>query len=219
MAQLSRPGPQRVAAFRSVRAVCSKLANDFPADPECKRWLAQSCHNLAGVLPEGAQEAAELLQQELVIRQRLVEDFHQPTDIGWLADHYRSRGQLLVKQGQPREAEEPFRQAMVLREQLPDRQKSWELDRTYQELGRLLKDAGQLQEAEKIYRKGAELFVPRPDSIRDWPLSYPDASLYYGRLGDLLRETGRLQEAEQAYREGLAVKAKLAALDEEMGSA
>jgi serine/threonine protein kinase/Tfp pilus assembly protein PilF len=217
------PGPEKVAAYasaaaasRSAAAIRSKLATDFPARPESRRWLADRCDRLAGELPEGTPEAAKLLQQALVIRQKLVEDFHQPGDIRGLASHYIRQGALLEKQGRPREAVEPYRQAMVVCEQLPDPQKSGD-ERPYQALGRVLKDSGQPGEAEKIYRKSAEFYGARLASIRDWPRFDSTAHFHYLQLGHHLWVTGRLPEAEQAFREGLAQLAKLAALDEQLG--
>ena len=92
-------------------------------------------------------------------------------------------GNTLKEFGRLEEAEESYRQVIVLK---PD------FAEAHNNLGSTLKELDRLEEAEESYRQAIAL--------------KPDFAKAHNNLGITLKELGRLEEAEESYRQAIALK-------------
>jgi serine/threonine protein kinase/tetratricopeptide (TPR) repeat protein len=129
------------------------------------------------------------------------------------AKAYRRMGDIRRTLEEHRQAEEAYRQALDLQQQLtaafpaaPEHQE--ELARSHNNLGLLLEHTGRLREAEQAYRQALERYEKRGD---DPPSATAREALAIARLnlGNVLELTGQTQEAEKAFRQAQAALKKL----------
>jgi len=113
---------------------------------------------------------------------------------------YNSLGLLLHSSGRLLEAEQAYRNSMLMRAAAQGRS---ELANSYNNLGRLLETAGRAEEAEQVYRDSIALME---NGIVERPVKLAKAYLY---IGILLRGTGRRDEAEPALRQALEITREL----------
>jgi serine/threonine-protein kinase len=207
------------AAYRRGQDMHSRLAEEFPANPDYPKSLSWGQNNLATLLKETgrAREAEVVFGQALALRRRLADDFpDRPEFRADLAATYNSLGILLKSTGRPKEAEGAYREALALRRRLaddfPDRPDyRSELARSHNNLGNLFADTGRPKEAEEAHRKALALRRRLADDFPDRPEFRADLAQSHNNLGEWFRKAGRAKEAEAAYREAIVLQHGLAA--------
>ena len=111
---------------------------------------------------------------------------------------YHQLGMTAQGRGQLDEAEDWYRQAIQIREELGLRSL---LATDYHQLGTTAQDRGQLDEAEDWYRKAL--------TIKEELGNRPSMALTYHQLGTTAQDRGQLDEAEDWYRKALTIKEEL----------
>jgi eukaryotic-like serine/threonine-protein kinase len=166
-----------------------------------------------GFLRQGIGESeraeADLLTAQGIYR-RLAERFPEKSVYRLrLAEGLNSRGGVLDQLGRREAAEEEYRQALALADQLPsgpDAADSLESQaRIRGNLGLLLKETGRLDEAEQMLRQAVatreKLLEQKPDSLS----LRGQLSWSWNNLGQLFTARRQAKEAEQAFETGLQV--------------
>jgi serine/threonine protein kinase/tetratricopeptide (TPR) repeat protein len=192
------------------------LVADFPAAPDYRAALAESCLTLGDQLMFGSgrnQEAEPILRRALVLFQKLAAEF--PDTPAYRARQARVRRSLASVEallGRARNAEEEYRSGLALADQLADQ---FPTEPGYRDLQAEILDglAGALvrkdpQEAEKLFRKvlAIRLRALAENPHSSWNRSA--AASTQDNLANLCRAAGRLPEAEEAYRQAIALLQK-----------
>ena len=108
---------------------------------------------------------------------------------------YHQLGMTAQGRGQLHEAEDWYRKALVISEELSNRPG---MASSYHQLGRAAQGRGQLHEAEDWYRKAL--------AISEELGNRPGMAITYHQLGTLAKDQGRLEEADDWYRRSLAIR-------------
>jgi tetratricopeptide (TPR) repeat protein len=118
--------------------------------------------------------------------------------------------------GKRPEAEQQYRQALALHEQLAADfpavpQYRHDLAMSYHNLGLVLRDLGKRPEAEQRYRRALALQEKLAADFPAVPLYRQERAISCGNLGILLFDLGKRPEAEGQFRQSLVLKEELAA--------
>jgi tetratricopeptide (TPR) repeat protein len=195
------------AAVRQAIAMFGELDAEFPTELEHAHYLAISQRDLGILLWETgrAKEMEATFRQAIEIYEKIAFKLpsHQSHE---LLNVYTRLGILLnEKLAQPNEAEQIYRQSLVLAEKLVARFPNAPALRSrvipaQSGLARALRRTGRLQQAEQLYR---QVIDSCEKSLSDSP-KHSTYRFYFGssllELGRILRKTNRRQQAEQAYR-------------------
>jgi serine/threonine protein kinase len=180
-------------------AVWEKLAQEHPPMVVGGREREYRGAILAVYLREGGhpEEAQQLFQRAIDFAQKQVERFpkdrHHRASLAFL---YRRMGESYsVYSQRPKEAEQPWRRAISLYENLIAEQPgitsySWHLGDCYVKLGHVLRNTGRRQEAEHCYAKALRLF-DRLGAI------YPDSAVYKDSARTVRLLLARLKAGDQ----------------------
>ena len=109
---------------------------------------------------------------------------------------YDSFGEVAQRRGQPAQAEDMFRKALAIYEEVGDRAR---VAVSLRRLGSVAHSQGRWDEAGRCYRQA--LAILQEESAHD----LHSIQLLYDVLGDLAESRGRLAEAEEHYAESLAL--------------
>jgi tetratricopeptide (TPR) repeat protein len=115
-----------------------------------------------------------------------------------MAGTYHALGITAQDGGRLEEAEDWYRKAISIFEELGDRPG---MARIYHSLGRMVHDGGRLEEAEDWFRRSL--------AIKEELGDRPSMAITYDALGRIAQDGGRLEEAEDWYRRSLAIKEEL----------
>jgi tetratricopeptide (TPR) repeat protein len=151
------------------------------------------------------------------VGKRLVADFPKVPDYRWdLAGSYRVRGDLARAAARLTEADDAYREALKLYDQLaadfprvPDYR--YKLAGAYFTRGNLLRDTDRLPEAEAAWGKALGISRKLAEEFPKSPQYRQDLAGGYTNRGVVLHQRGRYPEALRDYREALEVRGKLAA--------
>jgi tetratricopeptide (TPR) repeat protein len=133
-----------------------------------------------------------------------------------LAKNHTSLGHALEVGGNPVEAQEQYRSALVIQKRLtadlpvtPEYRR--DLVITHNNLGNLLARTGNTAEAEEKYRAGLTIAEKLAADFPAPPEYRQNLSITHNKLGILLARTRKAAQAEEKFRAGLTIAEKLAA--------
>jgi tetratricopeptide (TPR) repeat protein len=115
-----------------------------------------------------------------------------------IAGTYHHLGMTAQERGRLDEADDWYRKALTIKEELGDRPS---MAPTYHHLGMTAQDRGRLDEADDWYRKAL--------TIKEELSNRPSMALTYHHLGMTAQDRGRLNEADDWYRKALTIKEEL----------
>ena len=147
----------------------------------------------------------------------LASDFPAAPDYRYdLALSHNRLGLALYDFGRRSEAEEEFRQAIIIQEmlaaELPNMLRYQEnLAANHNNLGRVLRDLGKQSEGAEALRRGIAIQQKIADENAEVPRYRLSLARNHNNLGIALRQLGKESEAEREYREAIVIGEKLAA--------
>jgi tetratricopeptide (TPR) repeat protein len=207
-----------------------------PGSPAASLWVfctsSQAEHQLSRYNPDAAESAY------LQLMSRFQAESASKAQQAGLATIYRNLGSVAQHRGRPGEAEEWYRKALAIAEEV-DEQAG--LAAAYNGLGNVGQMLGHLREAETWYRKAVAIIKElgdksalatvyhnlgaavgdqgRPDEAEDWyrmSLSITEElgdkaqmAATYHMLGNAAQERGELEEAESHYQNSLTISEEL----------
>jgi tetratricopeptide (TPR) repeat protein len=160
------------------------------AEPALSFWSVVVLSQADMLARAGDLDAAETRYREL----RRLENFPGFPTTGFAAT-YRNFGKVAEQRGQLAEAEEMYRNALAIYEEVGDREAIAELLRS---LGTVEHEQGRWDEAERHYRRALAILKEATGDLHSTQLTYD-------RLGQIMEDRGRLSEAEKWYAESLAL--------------
>jgi serine/threonine protein kinase len=203
---------EAAADYRQALGLLERLAADFPDVPVYREKLVKTFFGLSKALTQMGKvsEAETAVHQTILLRRRLVDDFrNDPRHRRDLAGDYNLLGDLRRGERKYAEADESYRKALELNEQLAAESPKYrpELARSHSKLGELLWEQARYAEAEAAYRRA---LADQEKHVAELPPTdtegrYRLAECYHG-LGIALAEQGKLAEAETTIGQALAVR-------------
>jgi serine/threonine protein kinase/tetratricopeptide (TPR) repeat protein len=190
-------------------AALEGLAEDLPAEPERRTWLAHACNFRGSILNTVGRPrlAEESYRRALALYGELAVEFPgDPKHRAQLAATHVLMGGL--PPDRPREAETAYREAVRLNEELLAERHGEagyriRLGSSYIALGAFFARVGRPRDAEGAFRQAIDLFN-RPGNLPErtgWRSVRASAEF---RLAGVLAESGRLEDAERAYGHAVA---------------
>jgi tetratricopeptide (TPR) repeat protein len=181
-------------------ALYEQLAAGDANVPEYQRRLAASYNSLGALLHHRPREAEKCHRDAIALCEKLVTGWpDEPQFAAELANSHYTLGQLLVETGDPRQAEQAFRQAIDLVNKAlggPGRSPSRSLAASAEyELGKLLAAGGQADKAETAYRRAVSLAETPVLLFPDVPAYRQALAVYSAALVRFLKENDRPDEA------------------------
>jgi serine/threonine protein kinase/Flp pilus assembly protein TadD len=192
---------RRQQAEQSVRqavALFAPLATEHPDVPDYQRRLATGYNFLGALLRHRPREAEKCHRDAIALGKKLVAGW--PREGGneeILASSYFNLGVLVAESGDPRQAEQAFRQAIELANNArggSSRSSSLGPGAQHQ-LGRLLAACGQNDKAEAAYRQAVALAEPFVLLFPDVPFYRQALANYSAALARFLEDNGRPDDA------------------------
>jgi serine/threonine protein kinase/tetratricopeptide (TPR) repeat protein len=211
------------AVYRDALATQKQLAADFPNEPEYRHDLGMTAHDLGLLLVDTARytDAEKAYGDALAIQKQLAADFPGTTPgvtpfQHTLAGTFNDLGRLWQLVGQLKKAEDAYRTALAIHQQLVDRFPSWvpyrcDLARHHHNLGNLLASVGRTAEAEAAYHDALVIRKQLTAESPAVPGYLAELAESHFSCGILFAQSGRPSEAEAAYRDALAIRKQLAA--------
>jgi len=198
--------------LRESVTLLEALVADFPAEPDYRAALAESCIPLAVELSwvfQRYQEAEPVLRRALVLSEKLAAEFPEmPRHRARLVQTRKELAYAQANLGRTRDAEKEYRSALALAEKLAEQ---FPAEPGYHEL-----QAGILHllgyrlattdppEAENAHRRALAFRVRALAESPHSHVSRFNVSWSQGDLANLLRKRDQLPEAEEAYRQAIA---------------
>jgi tetratricopeptide (TPR) repeat protein len=166
-------GRESLPLFYRGKAVYEQLVTEFPRDPTYREELAWALRQEATRLADRPDDAEKLYRRSLAISLQLSQE--SPTVPGHqsgVGQRYYDLGSLLVRSGRRAEAEDAFRQAARIAEQVLSDFPDWSppdfggsFAGCHSALQTLLLKDGRRQEAEAIYHRAVEVY---PQLSKRW---------------------------------------------------
>jgi serine/threonine-protein kinase len=213
------------AAYHRAIDYYGRLVADFPTALDYHQELASSYNQFGTLLAElGRHEEAERAYRvALDLQQRLLDPHKRGA--GTLLDMPDSRlelakihinlGVLLRRTGHPQKAEQAYRDALELQQQLAADFPAipayrGDLAATHNNLGNLLLEMRRLTDAEKAYRDALAVYRQLADQFPTLAVYRQVLATISSNLGRLLTDMERLPEAIEVLREAVALSKQLA---------
>lgn len=163
-----------------------------------------------------------LTDENKLLMQLIIKQFEELAALGgndWDSRTIRAEGYLRVGRmryglGELTEAEDAYRKAVEILEQLVDQspgelQNRVNLSECLVNLGLILSDTGRLQEAETVFRRALDIYEQLVEQFPDRPELGQQRATCCNNLAGLLYDTGRVREAEVEYRQAIATYEQL----------
>jgi serine/threonine protein kinase/Flp pilus assembly protein TadD len=193
-----------------VVATLEALVAELPREPRRRALLGHAYRLSADILSEASrrQQAEQRCRQALAIYRDLSAEQRDSTQYYRtnLAEAHQALGRLLAYH--PREAEEAFREACKLCQELVADGRDQTTCRghlilSYRSLGQFLANQGRLEEAETAFRQAIDGIDQLGGSVDRWGWRRTREN-YQFELSRVLGDSGRLEAAETAYRQAMA---------------
>jgi tetratricopeptide (TPR) repeat protein len=164
-------GRESLPLFYRGKAVYEQLVTEFPRDPTYREELAWALRQEATRLADRPDDAEQLYRRSLAISLQLAQESPTvPAHQSGISQRYYDLGILLARSGRRAEAEDAFRQAARIVEQMLSDYPDWSpsdfggsFAGCHSALQTLLLEDGRPQEAEAIYVRALEVY-PRLSS-------------------------------------------------------
>ncbi|MBI3466708.1 MAG: tetratricopeptide repeat protein, partial [Planctomycetes bacterium] len=202
-------------------ALIRELVRDFPDEPLFRDALAHQLGRMGGFLTMGGrlEEAARFHRDGLALARALVAEFPNRREEPYFPRNVEfnltALGEIHLQLGELAEAEQAYREVLVIAERLADDNPDEPghrhgLAARLFVLAELLRETGRLDEAEQLCRRALALLEKLQQDFPDIVAYQYTLALAESALGHVHEAAGRRAEAERAFQRSISINEKLA---------